>query len=440
MESDIPASLLLTFILILTLVSAYFASSETAMMALNRYRLRHLVKQGHRGATKAHRLLSRPDRLLGVILIGNNLVNNIAATVAAVIGLRYFGDAGLALAPIILTIFFLIFAEVAPKTVAAERPESIAFPSAFLLEPLLKLLRPGVVFVNSIANFLVKPFISRSVQQSERLSVEELRTIVNEGAGISTDSQNMMLGILDLEEATVNDIMVPRSEIVAIDINDKHSEIIDQILNSQHTRIPIYRENESNIIGLLHLRRAGRFLMKDHFSKADVLEETDEPYFVPEGTPLHTQLFNFQKGRSRIGLVVDEYGDLQGIVTLEDILEEIVGEFTTNYVSDTPEIHPQDDGSYFIQGKMALREINRALSWSLPTDGPRTLNGLVLEHLEFIPETNVCLRIGNHLIETLQITDNIVRSVKIQRRIAHEEQPAGEELARPSDYERDESD
>jgi Mg2+/Co2+ transporter CorB len=354
-----------------------------------------------------------------------------------VIGLRYFGDTGLALAPIILTVFFLIFAEVAPKTVAAKRPESIAFPSAFILEPLLKILRPGVVFVNAIANFIVKPFIAHSDQSSEQLSVDELRTIVSEGVGISTDRQNMMLGILDLEKVTVDDIMVPRSEIVGIDIDNEHSEIVDQVLNSQHTRVPIYRQNENNIIGLLHLRRASRFLMKEDFSKADVLEETEEPYFVPEGTPLHTQLFNFQKERSRIGLVVDEYGDIQGIVTLEDILEEIVGEFTTDYASDMPEIHPQDDGSYFIQGMAVLRDINRALSWSLPTNGPRTLNGLVLEHLEFIPETNVCLQIGSYLIETLQITDNVVRSVKIQQLIADEEESADENIAPPSDNEHD---
>ena len=412
---ETPTGAMLLAILLLTAVSAYFSSSETAMMALNRYRLRHLVKQGHRGARKSARLLSRADRLLGVILIGNNLVNNIAATIATVIAIRHFGDLGVKIAPILLTIFFLIFAEVAPKTVAAERPETIAFPSSFILEPLLKLLHPAVAFVNAIANFVVKPFIASGAKSSEPLGVEELRTVVNEGTRLSGGRRNMLIGILDLERATVDDIMVPRSEIVGIDIDAEQGEIVEQIVNSQHTRLPVYRGGENNVIGMLHLRRAGRFLMKEDFDASDLLAASEEPYFVPSGTPLHQQLFNFQKAKGRIALVVDEYGDLQGIVTLEDILEEIVGEFTTDVASDIAEIHPQDDGSYVIEGAALLRDINRALSWSLPTDGPRTLNGLVLEHLEFIPESNVCMRIEDYLIETLQITDNGVRGAKLRR-------------------------
>ncbi|MCZ6889285.1 MAG: HlyC/CorC family transporter [Gammaproteobacteria bacterium] len=411
---ETPTAVLLFAIVILTMASAYFSGSETAMMALNRYRLKHLVKQKHRGARKANRLLRRPDRLLGVILIGNNLVNNIAVTVAAVIGLRLFGDTGLLLAPFIFTVFILIFAEVAPKTVAAERPEAIAFPSAYVLGPLLKLLQPMVVFVNAIANFVVRPFMRRTQGAADDLSVDELRTVVNEGAEIGA-RQNMLLGILDLEKVTVDDIMVPRSEITGIDIDDDNSEIEQQILTSQHTRLPVFRDNINNILGVLHLRRAARFMSQTEFNKAELMAETDEPYFVPEQTPLHTQLLNFQKTRNRIALVVDEYGDVQGIVTLEDILEEIVGEFTTDFASDMPEIHPQEDGAYYIEGMAVLRDINRALGWDLPTDGPRTLNGLVLEHLEFIPDSNVCLRIDHYLIETLQIKDNVVRNLRIQR-------------------------
>lgn len=422
MTGDASPALLIGILLALTLASAYFSGSETAMMALNRYRLMHRAKQGQRGPQRVRRLLGRTDRLLGVILIGNNLVNFGAATVFTLVWIRVFGESSAWLAPIPLTIWFLIFAEVAPKTLAAARPEQIAYPSSYFLEPLLKLLHPVVVFVNAIANFVVKPFVS-SASNSERLTLEELRTVVNEGAGISGHRQDMLLGILDLEKVTVDDIMVPRSEIASIDLDDPHEEIVEQLLNSQHTRLPVLRETENEVLGMLHLRRAGRFLTKEHFTRADLLAETEEPYFVPAGTPLHTQLFNFQKEKSRIALVVDEYGDIQGIVTLEDILEEIVGEFTTDFASNVSEIHPQPDGSYFIEGMALLRDVNRVLSWSLPTGGPRTLNGLVVEHLEFIPESNVCLRVGDYLMETLQITDNVVRSVKV-RRVETEEEPS----------------
>jgi Mg2+/Co2+ transporter CorB len=411
---QVPMSVLLGLIALLTVISAYFSGTETAMMALNRYRLRHLVKEKHRGARKANRLLRRPDRLLGVILIGNNLVNSLAATVAAVIGMKLFGNIGLAAAPFVFTLFFLIFAEVAPKTIAAYNPEKVAFPSVFLLEPLLRLTRPLVIFINSISNVLVRPFVpDPDSNRRDKLSMEELRTVLDEGATIPDQRQNMLLGIVDLEKVTVNDIMVPRSEIVGIDIEDSIAEIMTVISSSQHTRLPVFKDNINQIIGVLHLRRVVRFIQQGTFTKAELLEQTREPYFVPEATPLHTQLVNFQNGKRRIGLVVDEYGDVDGIVTLEDILEEIVGEFTTDYASNLPEIHPQDDGSYFIDGMAVLREINRALGWSLPTSGPRTLNGVILEYLEFIPESNLCLKIDNYLIETLQIKENVVSNVRI---------------------------
>ena len=419
--TELPSELLFAFILVLTALSAYFSGSETAMMAINRYRLRHLVKQKHRGARKVNRLLRRPDRLLGVILIGNNLANFTAASLATVIGLRLFGNSGIVLAPIVLTVFFLIFAEVAPKTIAAKIPERIAFPSAYILEPLLKLMYPGVLFINAIANALVKPFLPRehSADGEDNLSVEELRTVVNEGVGIPGQGQNMLLSVLDLEKVSVNDIMVPRSEIVGIDIDDDMNEILILMGNSQHTRLPIYKDNVNNVLGILHLRRVARHLQKkereNEISKADLMLLTDEPYYVPEATPLHTQLVNFQKEKERIALVVDEYGEVQGIVTLDDILEEIVGEFTTDFASNIPEIHPQDDGSYYIDGMALLRDINRALGWDLATQGPKTLNGFVLEHLETIPESNLCLRVDDYLIETLQIKENVIKNLKITR-------------------------
>ena len=413
--TDIPLSYLLLLVLSLILLSAYFSGSETAMMALNRYRLLHLVKKKHLGARKANKLLRRPDRLLGVILIGNNLVNNFAATVATVIGLRLLGDTGLVLAPVILTLVFLIFAEIAPKTLAARSPEKFAFPSAFILDPLLKLFYPLVYLVNAVSNLLVNLFTRKDQEQNnDQLSMEELRTLVDEGVVLPGRRQTMLLGILDLEKVSVDDIMVPRDEIVAIDIEDDLSSIINLITTSQHTRLPVFKGDSNHVIGMLHLRRAIKFIQQEKWDKAALLEQTREPYFVPEGTPLHTQLFNFQKQKRRIALVVDEYGDLKGLVTLEDILEEIVGEFTTDFASHMPEIHPQEDGSILIEGSAALRDLNRVLNWHLPVEGPRTLNGLILEHLEFIPEADVCLRIGDYLIETVQISNNFIRTARVR--------------------------
>lgn len=413
--SEIPLWALFVSILFLVAFSAYFSGTETAMMALNRYRLRHLVKQKHRGARKSNRMLRRPDRLLGVILVGNNLVNFTAATIGTMIGLRLYGDTGVLLAPWIITLIFLIFAEVTPKTIAAQRPEGWAFRAVFALQPLQRLMYPAVVFVNVIANALAKPFLHKDGAESEDLSTEELRTVVNEGAVSVGERQSMMVRLLDLESVSVNDIMVPRSEIVGLDIEADILDIINLTSTSQHTLLPVYKENINNVIGILHLRRLTRFLLSESFNKADLMQLTREPYYVPEATPLHVQLLNFQKERQRIALVVDEYGDVQGIVTLEDILEEIVGEYTTDYASNMPEIVPQDDGSFLIDGMALLRDINRALRWDLPTQGPKTVNGLVLEHLETIPEANLCLQVEQYQIETVQIKDNMVRNMKIRR-------------------------
>jgi len=417
--SELPSYLLIGIILTLTLLSAFFSSSETAMIGLNRYRLRHLVKQRHLGARKANRLLRRPDRLLGVILIGNNLVNFMAASLATVIGIRLFGEYGVVIAPVALTIFFLIFAEVAPKTLAAHSPEPIAFKAAHLLTPLLSVMYPLVLAINGVANALVKPFIRNAPRTDDSLSVEELKTVVNEGVGLGSQDQNMLISILDLEKVTVNDIMVPRNEIVGIDIDAEMSEILNLLSTSQHTRLPVWKENINNVVGILHMRRVARHLPRQagaaQLTRADIMQLTEDPYFVPEGTQLPTQLLNFKKEKKRIALVVDEYGDVDGLVTLEDILEEIVGEFTTDFAANLPEIHPQEDGSYLIDGMALLRDINRVLDWDLPTQGPKTLSGFVLELLEAIPENNVCTRSGDYLIETLQIKDNVIKSLKVTR-------------------------
>jgi Mg2+/Co2+ transporter CorB len=409
-----PTSYLLMSIGVMILLSAYFSGTETAMMALNRYRLRHLVRRGNRGAKKADSMLQRQDRLLGVILVGNNLVNFSAATVATVIGFQLMGDTGVLLAPWILTIVFLIFAEVAPKTLAAERPESWALKAVFILKPLQKVLMPAVALVNVVSNALVRPFLPSS-NDDDQLTTDELKTVVVEGATSVGERQRMLTRILDLESVTVDDIMVPRAEIAAINIDDELNTIMTTVAASQHTLLPVYKDSFDNVLGILHLRRVARLIFNEDFSKADLLQLTREPYYVPEATPLHTQLFNFQKERQRLALVVDEYGDIQGIVTLEDILEEIVGEFTSDYAANMPEISPQEDGSFVIDGMAVLRDINRALKWDLPINGPKTLSGFVLEHLETIPETNVCLRAGDYQIETRQIKDNIVKSLIIRR-------------------------
>ena len=414
--AELPSWALFAAILILTLLSAYFAASETAMMALNRYRLRHLVKKKHLGARKAHRLLRRPDRLLGVILLGNNFVIFLAASLGTVVGLRLLGDSGVVLSPIAMTFFFLVFAEVAPKTAAAHAPERLAFASVHLLDPLLKALRPLVWFINAFSNILVRPFVrSREAADEARLTAEELHTVVREGAPIPKARQDMMLSILDLEKVTVNDIMVPRDEIAGIDIDDDMGEILRLLATSQHTRLPVYKDNINNVLGMLHLRRLARHLGQRAMNKAELMQQTREPYYVPEATPLHTQLLNFKREKRRTALVVDEYGDLLGIVTLEDILEEIVGEFTTDFASSMPEIASQKDGSYLIDGGAMLRDINRTLGWALPINGPKTLNGLVLETIETIPEASLCVRVEDYLIEILQIQDNLVKHCKIRK-------------------------
>lgn len=403
-------------IFVLILLSAYFSGSETAMMRLNSYRLRHLANEGHGGAKIAAKLLEHPDQLLSIILIGNNLVNFSAASLATLLALALFGDAGVAIAPVACTIVFLIFAEIAPKTISAAYPERIALPSAYVLRALGVIGYPLVWVINGTTKGILRLVgFDLGATVGDSLSKEELRTVVNEGTEIASQPQNMMLGVLDLDNVSVNDIMVPRTEIVGLDIDDEVDEIIRQIQSSQHTRMPVYRGDIDKVVGVLHLRDAAKFLTEPEITKALVVQAATEPYFVPENTPLPIQLLNFQQARERIGLVVDEYGDIEGIVTIEDILEEIVGEFTTDLAQINVDIHPQDDGSYLIDGGAHLRLVNRSLDWELPLDGPKTLSGLITEYLETIPESNVCLRLGDYRIEILQIMDNRIRTAKVSR-------------------------
>jgi Mg2+/Co2+ transporter CorB len=415
LNDDFPLGLLFGLLFLLVCLSAFFSSSETGMMSINRYRLSHQANSGDRAAERVLRLLARPDRLIGVILIGNNFVNNLAASIATIIAIHYFGEvSGPAIATALLTITILIFAEVSPKTYAAIKPERIAYPASFVLEPLLKLLYPLVWLVNFISNNLLRLIGMKTVDgETDNLTRDELRTVVHEaGTLIPRRHQAMLLSILDLENVTVNDIMVPRHEVLGIDLDDELEAILAQIRTSQHTRVPVYKGDINNIIGMLHLRNAARFLSRSEVTKAAIVQEAREPYFIPESTPLHTQLLNFQKQKRRIGIVVDEYGDVEGLVTLEDILEEIVGEFTTDVAGQDREIHPQADGSYIIDGTATIRDINKVLGWQLPTDGPKTLNGLILEHMESFPDGPACLQIGNVRMEILEVRDNLISAAR----------------------------
>lgn len=412
---DISTGILLIILLLLILISAYFSGSETAMMTLNRYRLRHLANNGHKGAKRAIKLLDRPDKLIGLILIGNNLVNILASSIATILGIRLWGDLGLAIATGVLTLVVLVFAEVTPKTVAALHPERIAFPSSLILKWLLWLFLPLVKSVNIITSFILRLMGIRTIRADDALSQEELRTVVHEaGALIPRRHQEMLLSILDLEKVTVEDIMVPRSELYAINVNDDFKSINKQVIQSPHTRVLLYRDNIDDAVGFVHLRDALRLQSKEQFSKSSLLRAVKELYFIPEGTPLNVQLANFQHNKERIGLVVDEYGDIQGLVTLEDILEEIVGDFTTSMITTPSEdITPQQDGSFLIDATINIRDLNKEMEWDFPTDGPKTLNGLILEYLEEIPQANTSLRLAGYPMEVVEVADNMIKTVRI---------------------------
>ena len=384
-------------------------------MSLNRYRLKNLVAQKHSAALKAEKLLQRPERLIGVILIGNNFVNILASAIATVIAVRLWGDAGIAISTATLTVVILIFAEVTPKTIAALHPEKIAFPAAYVLGPLLKLMYPLVFLVNQITNGILHLFgIATSNSDSQSLSTEEFRTIVNEsGDTLPKGKQSMLLGVLELNSVTVEDIMIPRNEIIGIDLDLDFEEILNTITSSEHTLLPVYNSDINNVIGILHLRNLTKLVQQNNLNKTTLVQIIREPYFIPESTPLQMQLFNFQKENHRLGLVVDEYGDIQGIATLSDILEEIVGELSSIQREENNEIHPQDDDSFIIEGNVFIRDINKSLNWKLPTNGPKTLNGLITETLEVIPEANVCLKVNNYHIETLQIAENQIKSARL---------------------------
>ena len=403
----------LAFLLVL---SAFFSGSETALMTLNRYRLRHLSAAGHPGAKLAERLLQKPDRLIGLILLGNNFVNILASSLATIIAIRLGGEGAIPVAAGLLTLVVLIFSEVAPKTLAALHPERIAFPASWIYTPLLRLLFPLVWLVNLMANAVLR-LLGTYPEDAEgnALSREELRTVVNEaGAMIPKRHQKMLLNILDLEKVTVDDIMVPRSEIDGIDLDNPIDVILEQLEQMPYTRVLAYRGSLDHVVGFLHARRVMQAQLDGELTRETLEGLIREPYYIPEGTPLNRQLLNFQRNRRRTALVVDEYGDVLGLVTMADLLEEIVGEFATDPADAIADVLPQDDGSFLVDGSANLRELVRTMHWELPTDGPKTLNGLIVEHLESIPETGTSLMIAGYPIEVVQTQDNAVKTARIR--------------------------
>ena len=426
--NDAPLWLLSSLLVCLLIASAFFSGSETGMMTLNRYRLKHLAKK-HSGARRARHLLNRPDRLIGIILIGNNAVNILASITASIICTRLFGpEIGIAVATITLTLVILIFSEVTPKTIAAMHPERVAFPASHVLKPLLKIFYPLVWIVNHVSNALVRTLgFNPHKRTSDSLSSDELRIVVDESADedISYRDQNMLLGVLDLEKVTVNHIMVPRNEIIGLDLDDDLEHLIEQIVNTEHTRLPVYSGDIDQIHGFLHMRRVNRLLRggQESLTKEALKRFARDTYFIPAETPLNLQLINFQKNRRRIGLVVDEYGEVDGLATLDDILEEIVGEYTTNQQQPEDEIILQPDGSFIIDGSVTILEINKATNWELPLRGPKTLNGLVLEQLESFPNGKAGFAIANYYFEIMALSEKMISKVKAWREEPQQEPP-----------------
>ena len=413
--NHIPLLYLFGVVALCLLCSAFFAGSETALMSLNRYRLRHLARAGHRGAVVAEKLLRRPDRLIGLMRLGDTLSNVVATSITTLIALRIGGGSAVVIASGALILCILIFSEITPKTLAALYPERFGFPAAFIYVPLLRLFSPLIAAVNVFTNGLLRLMGVRSgAMPLHSMSSEELRSVVTEAGGlIPKRHQRMLLSILDLEKIAVEDIMVPRNEITGIDIEQEWDDIRMQLYSSQHTRLPVYEGDVDKVLGFVHARQVLHLLSQEDPGKEELREILREVYFVPAGTSLQRQLLNFQTAQRRIGLVVDEYGDIRGLVTLEDILEEIVGEFTTDPAAQNRDIYKESETSYLVNGSATVRELNRAMHLKLPTDGPKTLNGLILEYLEAIPQPGTSFKLAGHSLEIVQTTGNAVKTVRL---------------------------
>ncbi|MEW6313798.1 MAG: HlyC/CorC family transporter [Pseudomonadota bacterium] len=413
---DITIGTLIGALFVVLLISGFFSISETSMMALNRYRLRHMARTGHPGAKLTSKLLEKPDRLLGVVLLGNNLLNALAALLVGEITQRLLGESetALAIATGAVTFFILVFSEITPKVIGAAHPERIAYPSSYVIAPLLRLSYPLIWFVNLFVRSLLAILRLKPQPQEQRLSLEELRSLVLESSNyFPKKHQSMLLNLFELENISVDDVMTPRNQIEAIDLNMPPEEIRHQLSTAYHRRLPVYRDQLDNIVGVIQVRKALALLQDENAGMEELREVIREPYFIPAGTPLFSQLQQFQENQGRIGVVVDEYGELMGLVTVEDILEEIIGEFATHSPVQTGAYHRMEDGSILVEGGSLLRDLNRKLGLQLPLDGPKTLNGLILEHLQDIPEPGTSLKIAGHPMEIVQTQDRVVKAVRI---------------------------
>ena len=423
---EIPLGALFGSLAFLILLSAFFSAAEIALLTLNRYRLRHLAESGKRGALIAQKLLERPDRLLGIILLGNNFANIAASSIATLLALELYGERAIAVAAGLLTFVVLIFGEVAPKTLAALNPERLALPAAFILRPLQVLLYPLVWLTNLLANGLLRMFgVSVAKKSTHEITAEELRALVHEADVLIPKShQDMLLAILDLERITVDDLMVPRGEIEGVDLDADWDEILSKLGTSRYTRLPVYRGNLDNVVGLVHLRKVMHLIHTGDLTPETLMKIVIEPFYIPQGTHVSTALLNFRAAKRRVALVVNEYGDIHGLATLEDILEEIVGDFTTPGTLVSADIQAEPDGSFLVNGSMHIRELNRRLDWDLPTTGPKTLNGLITEYLEDLPEPGTSVRLSGYQVEIVRTRGTGVQLLRIRPAPPAEEPPA----------------
>ncbi len=414
---QLSLTMLLLILILLVVFSAFFSGAEIGMMSLNRYRLRHLVKKNHKQALRVNKLLSHPDRLLSVILIGNTLANIIASMVATLIGQRLYGDVGVVVATALVSLIVLIFSEMTPKTLAAMHPQQVAFACSLPLMILQSVFAPLVHLISWTATGILRLFgVSIDQVQKDALTGEELRSVVHEAGGLlPIEHKSMLISLLDLEQARVEDIMVPKAEVIGIDLEQPWHELLEQLEMAQHTRLPLYRDTIDNLVGMIHLRSVLNLALEERLDMDGLLKIAEAPYYTPEGTSLNVQILNFQKVKRRSCFVVDEYGDLQGLVTMEDILEEVVGEFTTDIAALSKDITQQEDGSVIVDASITLRSLNRLLSWQLPLIGPRTLSGLIIEYLGYIPPADCCLRIENYQIEVFKVGDNTIKSVRMSK-------------------------
>lgn len=421
MVDSIPLSWLFGALVVMLLVAGFFSLAETSMMALNRYRLKHLVKEGNRGARLTQRLLDNIDRLLGVILLGNNLVNAASAVLVAEIAIRLFGqgELTLAIATLTVTFFILVFSEITPKVIGATYPEAFALPSAYLLTPLLRVAYPVVWFVNLFVQLLLRLlFIKPRSDSSGQLSMQELRTLVLEGGKfIPKKHQSIFLNLFELEDMTVDDTMTPRGQIESLDLRDDIDDIRNALATAHHTRLVVHEGGLDNVVGILHVRKVLNATRREQITLEGLRAIVRDPYFVPEGTPLLDQLTNFQDNQRHMGLVVDEYGEILGLVTLKDILEEIVGEFTSQAIGSTSLFHKEPDGSVIAEGACSLRVLNRKAGFDFPLDGPKTVNGILLEQLEDIPEGGTTINVAGHPMEIMQVQNRMVKVVRIQPKL-----------------------